>query len=67
MSECGKLINFPTRHCGVLPHHPMPSGVEGRIAAFVAGESDGSELLHALYDHVLGEPIPPVMMALLRE
>jgi hypothetical protein len=39
--------------------------VGARIAAFLDGESDGSALLHALYDHVLNEPIPAAMRALL--
>ena len=39
--------------------------VATRITAFLDGESDGSELLHALYDHVLNEPIPAAMRALL--
>ena len=39
--------------------------VGARIAAFLDGESDGSALLHARYDHVLNEPIPAAMRALL--
>jgi hypothetical protein len=40
--------------------------VEDRIAAFLDGRTHGEELLHALYDHVLDEPIPPQMKALLQ-
>lgn len=40
--------------------------VEDQIAAFLDGRTHGEELLHALYDHVLDEPIPPQMKALLR-
>jgi hypothetical protein len=40
--------------------------VEARIAAFLEGKTDGAELLHALYDHVLREPIPGAMSALLK-
>jgi hypothetical protein len=36
-----------------------------QIAAFLDGRTHGEELLHALYDHVLDEPIPPQMRALL--
>lgn len=65
MSECGKLVTFSPRHrCG-CPGQSATGGVEGRIHAFLAGETDGGELLHALYDHVLGEPIPAEMLALL--
>jgi hypothetical protein len=64
MSEFGKLVIFAPRHrCGP----PRPTGVEGRIAAFLAGDSDGGDLLHALYDHVLDEPIPPAMLGLVRQ
>ncbi len=42
-----------------------PDPVGARIAAFLDGKSDGSELLHALYDHVLNEPIPASMRAVL--
>ncbi|MGH7054372.1 MAG: anti-sigma factor family protein [Stellaceae bacterium] len=40
--------------------------VDDQIAAFLDGRTHGEELLHALYDHVLDEPIPPQMKALLR-
>jgi hypothetical protein len=36
------------------------------MRAFVAGESDGDDLLHALYDHVLDDPIPQRLRDLLR-
>jgi hypothetical protein len=36
------------------------------IRDFLAGKSDGEELLHALYDHVLDEPVPERLKALLR-
>jgi hypothetical protein len=41
--------------------------VESRIGAFLDGKTNGEELLHALYDHVLREPIPQAMRALLKE
>jgi hypothetical protein len=40
--------------------------VEEQIADFLDGRTHGEELLHALYDHVLDEPIPPQMKALLQ-
>ncbi|MGH7090808.1 MAG: hypothetical protein ACREE4_08170 [Stellaceae bacterium] len=43
-----------------------PPSVEDQIIAFLDGRTHGEELLHALYDHVLDEPIPPQMKALLR-
>jgi hypothetical protein len=40
--------------------------VEARISAFLEGKTNGAELLHALYDHVLHEPMPATMRALLK-
>jgi hypothetical protein len=40
--------------------------VEARIAAFLDGSNNGEELLHALYDHVLDEPIPQSMRTMLK-
>jgi hypothetical protein len=42
------------------------SSTEEQIADFLDGRTHGEELLHALYDHVLDEPIPPRMKALLQ-
>jgi hypothetical protein len=41
--------------------------VDARIAAFLDGATNGEELLHALYDHILSEPIPQSMRRILRE
>lgn len=41
------------------------SAVGGRIERFLNGESDGGELLRSLYDHVLDEPVPARLMAVL--
>ena len=40
--------------------------VEEQILNFLDGRTHGEELLHALHDHVLDEPIPERMRALLR-
>lgn len=55
--------NFHCRYGNTVP--PAPS-VEARIAAFLDGRTNGEELLHALYDHVLDEPIPQSLRAVLR-
>ena len=39
---------------------------DDRIRAFLAGETDGEDLLHAIYDHVLDEPVPDRLRALLK-
>lgn len=44
---------------------PQPS-VDTEIRDFLAGTSDGEKLLHALYDHVLEEPIPERLLAVLK-
>ena len=36
------------------------------IRDFLTGKTDGEDLLHALYDHVLDEPVPERLRALLR-
>jgi hypothetical protein len=59
-------VHAPNRgYAGFTPRAKAADPVAARIAAFLDGESDGSELLHALYDHVLNEPIPESMRALL--
>ena len=41
--------------------------VTARIADFLDGRTCGEDLLHALYDHVLDEPIPPPIRELLNK
>ena len=38
--------------------------VKDQIIAFLDGKTYGEELLHALYDYILDEPIPQRMRAL---
>jgi hypothetical protein len=40
--------------------------VDREIRDFLAGKNDGEDLLHDIYDHVLDEPIPERLLALLR-
>jgi hypothetical protein len=66
MSSVGKpmavLTNVGCRHSrSEIPARSVKAG----IAAFLDGKSDGAELLHALYDHVLFEPMPSAMRAIL--
>jgi hypothetical protein len=42
------------------------SSADARIRAFLAGQTDGEDVLHEIYDHVLDEPIPESMRALLK-
>jgi hypothetical protein len=41
--------------------------VKASIAAFLDGGTNGEDLLHALYDHVLSEPIPNSMRRILQQ
>jgi hypothetical protein len=43
----------------------VKSPVDRDIRDFLAGRNDGEDLLHALYDHVLDEPVPERLTALL--
>jgi hypothetical protein len=43
----------------------IPS-VDSDIRDFVAGRTDGADLLHAIYDHVLDEPVPQRLRAVLQ-
>ena len=46
---------------------PQENGVAGeQLLDFLDGRTDGEELLHTLYDHVLDEPVPERMRALFR-
>jgi hypothetical protein len=37
-----------------------------QLLDFLDGRTDGEELLHALYDHVIDEPVPERIRALFR-
>jgi hypothetical protein len=47
------------------PWQATPS-IDRLIRDFVLGRSDGEDVLNALYDHVLDEPVPERMRALFR-
>ena len=40
--------------------------LEDQIADFLDGKTHGESLLHALYDHVLDEPVPETMRGLFK-
>ena len=59
----GKFAIFSAVQC---PRQSLPAAaflVDRDIRAFVAGRTDGEKPLHALYDHVLDEPIPDRLLA----
>ena len=52
-------------NCGGASRRQLASGsVEEQISDFLDGKTHGEGVLHALYDHVLEEPIPARMQAL---
>jgi hypothetical protein len=63
------VINPPMAadvRCRFGKSEPTERSTRARIAAFLDGESNGEALLHALYDHVLREPIPKRMREVLK-
>jgi hypothetical protein len=52
----------------VARHVPCAPGVpvDRQIRAYLAGKGDGAELLHALYDPILDEPVPERLSALVK-
>ncbi|HEX3863481.1 MAG TPA: hypothetical protein VHY35_17495 [Stellaceae bacterium] len=43
------------------------SSVDREIRDFLSGKTHGESLLHQLYDHVLDEPVPAHLRAVLRD
>ena len=67
MSDEGKLAMYLNTLLSAAEElETARPSVEDQILAFLDGRTHGEELLHALYDHVLDEPIPPRMKALLK-
>lgn len=73
--ECGKEnLELPEEERAMyvaakcLPVEPRnaKSLVDRDIRDFLAGKTDGEDLLHALYDHVLDEPVPQRLRALFK-
>ena len=59
------MIKLALKHS--LPEAKTPvCSVDRRIRAFLSGRTDGQDVLHALYDHVLDEPVPERLLAALR-
>jgi hypothetical protein len=54
---------FPAVNCPPPKPRIGIRPIDRDIRDFLAGKSDGAELLHALYDHVLNEPVPERLRA----
>jgi anti-sigma factor NepR-like protein len=67
VKEAASRRPLPARWC------PMPketfrfATVEDQISDFLDGKTHGETVLHALYDHVLDEPIPERLRLLLKK
>jgi anti-sigma factor NepR-like protein len=59
-------MNLAAVKCSFAESLVPVSSVDSQIRAFLAGDSDGEEVLHAIYDHVLDEPVPERLKALLK-
>jgi hypothetical protein len=46
-------------------HGPVAT-IAAEMRAFLAGYDTGASLLHSLYDHVLDEPVPDRLRAVLK-
>ncbi len=54
-------------HCRrPVARHPAQCSAEREIRDFLNGKTEGEDLLHRLYDHVLDEPVPERLTALLK-
>ena len=58
-------MHLAVKCLSVEPKIALPS-VDRDIRDFLAGNTDGEDLLHALYDHVLDEPVHERLLAALK-
>ena len=56
---------LPAQRRRPVARHPVRCSTEREIRDFLNGKTDGEDLLHKLYDHVLDEPVPERLAALL--
>jgi hypothetical protein len=59
-------LTSPAILCCGVPTVEETDTVAEQLLDFLDGRTDGEELLHVLYDHVLEEPVPERMRALFR-
>jgi anti-sigma factor NepR-like protein len=57
---------FLAAKCPPQPVATAFPSADAEIRDFVAGKNDGENLLRRLYDHVLDEPIPDRLLAVLK-
>lgn len=54
------------KHLDVMEPRIVTSWIDRDIRDFLDGKNEGEDLLHALYDHVLDEPVPERLTAILK-
>jgi Anti-sigma factor NepR len=65
LQESPRTMNLAVK-CSFVESVSPPHSVDNQIRAFLAGDSHGEDLLHAIYDHVLDEPVPERLRTLLK-
>jgi hypothetical protein len=63
-SESKPATPLAISRCGLPGPEFLQDSVEEQIADFLNGRTHGEELLHALFDHILDEPVPERLRAL---
>jgi hypothetical protein len=53
--------------CRFDTSQPSARSLETRVLSFLDGKTNAEELLHALYDHVLDEPLPQSLRTILKQ
>jgi hypothetical protein len=53
--------------CRFETSQPSSRALERRVLSFLDGKTNAEELLHALYDHVLDEPLPQSLRTILKQ
>lgn len=65
--EPRRSVMKPAMYSGFAAHREDAStSFAAQMRSFLAGYDNGSPLLHALYDHVLDEPVPMRLRELLK-
>ena len=59
-------MNLAAIKCNFAESFAPVRSVDSQIRSFLAGQGEGEELLHSIYDHVLDEPVPARLTALLK-
>ena len=66
LQESPRVMNLAAIKCSFAESFAPVRSVDSQIRAFLAGKGEGEELLHSIYDHVLDEPVPERLTALLK-